>query len=564
MVDSVDPNRPPVVTAQEVAPEDGGATFFGAGEAVNWTTADQARLLSIDELHTRLLEYHNNVHARNVIGDDVFNNSQNKYQWKGGTKPISANDKDIVVVIKNFGDESVSSAPMFLHFDAMNAWLDKRHVDASHVSNKSGPTSLIWIHVKDPAVLGALAARFEIHELMVAGFSDLRAFSTFMPVGSSVFISLCTFQLERTKANMFKVFMYVSQNVVITFEREIMPDLLDADGPVQDGVCTEVMCRHDKLVKNIRKLGGVYLMYTLALQALSTQDAIIDFFSKTLYYFKQKVTTRQFHKEKLKIARQMHAVSMSVTMVKNSIMHAEDTFVRLLSGAMTGTFSANTLEDDGVPAEDSKKPQPKADAKVDTKTESKPAPSKSDAKPVGLSVVQISGVEGKVTLTPRLPLLAPNGLLMTDHTPYLLDIVDSYKFVNHLLQTELEEVQALTSAMDALTTLRSINTSTLLSLVATIFMPLNFVCGIFGTNFVYPANAPVDAGNYYMGILNDPQGPYYFLMICIFSVFLILLYFWYNGWVDLRIRWDRFFHFLTCNFFGEKANPNTKATMLKK
>jgi hypothetical protein len=289
----------------------------------------------------------------------------------------------------------------------------------------------------------------------------------------------------------------------------------------------------------------VYLMYSLALQSLSLQDPIIDFFSRTLYYFKQKVTTRQFHKDKLMIARQMHAVAMAVTMVKNSIMHAEDTFVRLLSGAMTGTFT--TDDPDALEGEEEE--------------EDGGAKSVHKEKPKGLGVVQISGVQGKVSVAPRLPLLAPNGLLVADHTPYLLDIVDSYKFMNHLLQTELEEVQALTSAMDALTTLRSINTSTLLSLVATIFMPLNFVCGIFGTNFVYPLEATADAGNYYMTILNNPQGPTYFLIICVASVLVILIYFWYNGWVDLRVRWDRLFHRLTCWAFagGHRRSP-TKLT----
>jgi len=517
---------------------DGGnvtaGSFFASGEAINWTSADLARLMSIDELHTRLLEYHNNVHARTIYGIDVFNNEQGKYRWKDpkdkSSPPIpKTNDKDIVVLVKHFGIDSADYQPQWLHFDAMNTWLDKKKLD-KHQIDKNTP--LTWVHVKDPAVIGALAMRFGIHELCVAAFSDLRAFSSFIPVPGAVFLSFCTFQLDKTKANMFKVFTYVSGNIVITFEREIMPDLLDADGPVQDNVCTELMARHEQLEKNCRKLGGVYLMYSLALQSLSLQDPIIDFFSRTLYYFKQKVTTRQFHKDKLMIARQMHAVAMAVTMVKNSIMHAEDTFVRLLSGAMTGTFTADD-----------------PDAEEAEKKEGDAAGSGAEAKKAGISVVQLSGVQGKVSVTPRLPLLSPNGLLISDHTPYLLDIVDSYKFMNHLLQTELEEVQALTSAMDALTTLRSINTSTLLSLVATIFMPLNFVCGIFGTNFVYPASAAAEAGDYYMTILNNPEGPKYFLIICVASVFVIFIYFWYNGWVDLRIRWSRLFHWMTCYIF---------------
>jgi hypothetical protein len=33
-------------------------------------------------------------------------------------------------------------------------------------------------------------------------------------------------------------------------------------------------------------------MNVLALQALAMQDTLIDFFSRTLFYFKQQVTTR--------------------------------------------------------------------------------------------------------------------------------------------------------------------------------------------------------------------------------------------------------------------------------
>ena len=521
-------------------------SFFAKGDAVNWTTADLARLLSIDELHTRLLEYHNNVHARTIYGNDTSASMSGLGQWSnkdsGGTvanmlpKIPTYSEKDMVIQIKLFNEANPKELPKLMSYNTMNAWLSNYAKDKIVHNSR-----LVWVHVKDPAVLPELAARFDIHELCLSAFSDLRAFSSFIPVTGAVFMSFCTFMLERTKANMFKVFIYVTKDVVVTFEREIMPDMLEDNGPVQDQVCSSLMMNTDKIHKGCCRLGGVYLLYQLSLQSLSVQDSIIDFFSRTLYFFKQNVSTRQYHKDKLKIARQMHAVSVAVTMVKNSIMHAEDTFVRLLSGAMTGIFSV----------EEHVKHNKSGDGKPDQE------PSSHTQKAGGgVKLIQLNGVEAEVTTTARIPLLSPTALLSAEDTPYLLDLVDSYKFVNHLLNTELEEVQALTSAMDALTTLRSINTSTLLSLVATVFLPLNFVCGIFGTNFVNPVTT-----DYYMTMLNDPLGPTYFFIICVTSVFVIFLYFWYNGWVDLRVKWTRLFHTLTCNLCQGDVRPRSKVSM---
>ena len=38
-----------------------------------WTSDDKERLKNVDRLHTRLLEYHNNVHSRSRAQDDAIN-----------------------------------------------------------------------------------------------------------------------------------------------------------------------------------------------------------------------------------------------------------------------------------------------------------------------------------------------------------------------------------------------------------------------------------------------------------------------------------------------------------
>ena len=42
-----------------------------------------------------------------------------------------------------------------------------------------------------------------------------------------------------------------------------------------------------------------------------------------------KVSERQYHREKVSITRQMHIVGMSVIMIKKTVSHNEETFVRL-------------------------------------------------------------------------------------------------------------------------------------------------------------------------------------------------------------------------------------------
>ena len=48
----------------EISDEDNQNFFRNVGREVAWTEEDRERLKNVDELHTRLLEYHNNVHAR--------------------------------------------------------------------------------------------------------------------------------------------------------------------------------------------------------------------------------------------------------------------------------------------------------------------------------------------------------------------------------------------------------------------------------------------------------------------------------------------------------------------
>ena len=507
--------------------DDSDQNFFrSAGHTVVWTDEDRERLNNVDELHTRLLEYHNNVHARSTSDGSVSNQSKHADSGSFGARQgLSLFDRDSAAAIINpVASSGTVPALTYVNFLSEGTTVPPESVHMADYDKFQGTEmpqilkkmdmndqGLLWIHVQEPTILKELAASLNMHELCAAGFSDLRAFSSFVPVNDGLFVSFCNFVLHGTKVNMYKVFVYVSEHVAVTFEREIMPDLLDIKKDTPECTVPQILRRYKNIGRNCAQMGGIYLISALALQSLASQDTLIDFFSRNMFFFRQKVRTRQYHKEKIKVSRHMHTIGVAVIMIKKMVSHNEETFVRLLSAAMSGVF----LDVPGTEMRDS------SEAKDGT---------------------YLGTAKRSLVVAPRIPLLAPLHLLMPEHTPYLLDLVDSYKFSSHLLGTEIEEVQALVGAMDALTTLRSINTSTLLSFVATIFLPLNFLTGVFGTNFVN-----TETGEYFITMLNDPKGPLYFVIMCVVSGITVVLYFMFNGWVDLRMDWRNLLSFVTCN-----------------
>ena len=66
----------------------------------------------------------------------------------------------------------------------------------------------------------------------------------------------------------------------------------------------------------------------------------------------------------------------------------------------------------------------------------------------------------------------------------------------------------------------------LLSLVATIFLPVTFLTGVFGMNFTIDGGFTID-------LVNSPYGPGVFYMMCGIVVIFILSYFISKGWIEL-------------------------------
>lgn len=70
------------------------------------------------------------------------------------------------------------------------------------------------------------------------------------------------------------------------------------------------------------------------------------------------------------------------------------------------------------------------------------------------------------------------------------------------------ELHRLDIELSATVQLRSSNTSIVLSLIATTFLPMSFLAGVFGMNFEKNAH-------YSIGMLNMAYGPTIFVVMCL-------------------------------------------------
>ena len=96
-----------------------------------------------------------------------------------------------------------------------------------------------------------------------------------------------------------------------------------------------------------------------------------------------------------------------------------------------------------------------------------------------------------------------------DHIAQIMELVDS----THELAVGLSELY-LSSVSH-----RTNEVMKMLTLMASIFIPLTFIAGIYGMNFEY------------MPELGEPQAYFYVLALMLLLAITMILYFWYRGWI---------------------------------
>jgi hypothetical protein len=163
--------------------------YYWANFESKWTLLDQKRLVSMDYLIHRSLEFHNNHHTFRASGN--FD-----YSTDIGPPLLS----DFAMEVQRYHpQDDVAPMSVILHFGE----LQKGHLSRFDVGAAVG--SVYWFNVKDIRALRPLALRLQMDDIALSLFYDLRGRSTISALEDGLFMSFCIVTLNGNDAELHKV-----------------------------------------------------------------------------------------------------------------------------------------------------------------------------------------------------------------------------------------------------------------------------------------------------------------------------------------------------------------------
>jgi magnesium transporter len=114
---------------------------------------------------------------------------------------------------------------------------------------------------------------------------------------------------------------------------------------------------------------------------------------------------------------------------------------------------------------------------------------------------------------------SPNRFLLKKNTPYFADLRDQVNYIMDEIEQEKSELEALSNQFFAQLSIQSNNVMQFLTVIAAIFIPLTFIAGLYGMNFV---NMPE---------LQSENGYYVVLGIMCAIAGALIYYFWKKKWL---------------------------------
>jgi hypothetical protein len=567
-----------------------------------WTINDQKKLISLNSLYNRTLEFHHNVHTKEsplmLLNQTVSAATTPSEQHRMHDFTHSS---IIAKVISFSSDKSkrllqTFNYPQFTTFcrDTLSISVAetesrKKNLPQENEGNNGSSASssapqintnevhndpCYWIHVEDICAIDTIYQTINMHDLVYSGFHDLRGNSTIVPCGKELLLSNIICHLEDDSTfHMYKVYMYMKGNIFITYEAEVFPLLSPSDmdkndltmltssfvppeigldgktlptpiaaptettsGKTKNPLVTSAISPKEresntnitstvvtgntqsitykvmqyffknmiKLKKNVLELGIFYLMYEISLHLLTFYDGSIEYLSSSLSYFNRIVHLNLLHRERLTMKIKIHMLSAGISLLRKSIEGCVETIARL-------SFRDIDLVDEHY-RNNSLNESTTTDSVFSVHYAATPmASSSSSSQGRGNRHTNNGGnhSHGKghdITAS-----------LKDVHLLYLLDMNDAYVFKRNCLQKQQEEIKRVETELDATIALRTTNTNTILSLIATTFLPLSFFAGVFGMNFT------VDGG-YTISLLNQNYGPDVFIGLCLCKSLVIFFF----------------------------------------
>ena len=478
-----------------------------------WTINDQLRLVALDALHAKEKEYHNlipsadalevidiqrsqvsldDIAAKVVFCSSISEEHNSFYEtWQSynnnttsKTTPITLSHRHIKNVLSRLsipeqGNDYIISTTIITAFSSSSLLL----------------LGLIWIQLQDLSTLNDITAVFDLHPVIKLAFTDLRARSTFVPIiPNESFVLTLTFCHLRTNGQhcgIAKLFIYVSKNIVITYESEVLSvsedsdDILGIDIFIYDQeIVNAVNKKLEFLLPELCRYGTTFLLYNVALEGLRLQDQLVEFCSRSISFHKQLVDKVQNDINNSFIFRKVRILESSLVLIKSQIVTSCEAITQC----------------------------------------------------IGIGDQRLGSLDDK------------SGTSSYSRDPYLKYVVDAFHCVQDTIIRKVDEVQILHADMESLSQLVTARIALLLSLYFSLFVPLNFLTGIFGMNF--SAN---DYNEYSIGILNDPDGVYYFWILCIAVLLMTLSLLVYGGLMK-PLEVIQSYVFAITSLFGKSYN----------
>lgn len=403
-----------------VIEEDDTTNFFNAVNQTDctWTIHDELRLQSVDSLHYEIISYHTNIHQKNRFVK---------------ARPNTLKSDRPVANYVHF-----NSNPRLSESYSINGFNCSSEIEKIHSKSSLPEAKVLWIDILDITILDELAETFGIHALCKLGFKDLRTRPNVTATDAGTLLTLCYFIMDKENNNfytsMVKAYIYIKNNVVITFETTLMSNVdshtvansyvqnnpLMKAGLKKESFATKaVLSGWKHITTKCVDIGPMFIFYEMLNEIICIQDPILEFISRSSFYFKQNMHVNIKYRQKMLFMKKINTIRSTISML-HTYFDSNKGVVKILSTAFADVEKAYL---------------------------------QSLLSQVDQTVIGIFSTANSVQPSSD---SIKQGMRQV---PYLLDALDSICFVCECLENERVNVNALVDALDKINALRANNAS---------------------------------------------------------------------------------------------------------